>query len=69
MEHAAQLFGAAEALREAIGVVLLPIERVERDRHLGAARRASGEGAFAAQYAAGRALPLAEAIEYARHAH
>jgi predicted ATPase/DNA-binding XRE family transcriptional regulator len=69
MEHAAQLFGAAEALREAIGVVLLPIERVERDRHLGAAQRASGEGAFAAQYAAGRALPLAEAIEYARHAH
>lgn len=66
MERAAQLFGAAEALREAIGVVLLPIERVERERHLGAVRRALGEAVFAARHSAGRTLSLAEAVECAR---
>lgn len=59
-ERAALLFGAVDALRESIGVAMLPIERVERERYLGAARRVLGAEAFAAQYAAGRALPLAD---------
>ncbi|MGH8104339.1 MAG: hypothetical protein ACREJQ_07455, partial [bacterium] len=61
----AKLLGAADALREAIGSPLPPSERADHDRTLAAVCSALGDAAFTAAFAAGRALPLAAAIEYA----
>jgi tetratricopeptide (TPR) repeat protein len=60
--RAARLFGAAEGLREAMGVLLPPAERAEHDRSVAAARTALGEPAFAAAWAAGQAMSLDQAI-------
>jgi DNA-binding NarL/FixJ family response regulator len=59
------LFGAAETLREAIGVALLPAERADHDRAVAAARAGAGEVAFAAAWAEGRRMTLEQAAEYA----
>lgn len=56
----ARLLGAAEALRETIGMPLLPGDRPDYDRTAAATRAGLG-GRFAA-WAAGRALPLEEAV-------
>ncbi len=48
---AAQLWGAAEALRDAIGVPIQPVERADYERSLSAARVHLGERAFAAAWA------------------
>jgi DNA-binding CsgD family transcriptional regulator len=63
-EHAraARLFGAAEANREARGIGLGPAARATYAARAAPARAALGEAAFAAQWAAGRALTLAEAV-------
>jgi hypothetical protein len=61
-ERAARLAGAATALREAIGV---PAPRTEDDGYrcaLAAAHSALDDATFAAAHAAGRALPLEQAI-------
>ncbi len=63
--RAARLFGAAEALREQIGIPLQPIERDDYERAVGAARTQLDEAAFSAAWAEGRALALEQAIEYA----
>jgi len=63
--RAARLFGAAELLRESL--------RSRRDReyqrdiaeHMNSAQTALGDTAFASAWAEGRALTLAQAIEYA----
>ncbi|MDP9355507.1 MAG: tetratricopeptide repeat protein, partial [Chloroflexota bacterium] len=60
-ERAARLFGAAAALREAIGTPLPPSERAGHERTLVEARRCLGDDAFAAAWATGRSLPLEEA--------
>jgi predicted ATPase/DNA-binding CsgD family transcriptional regulator len=60
--RAARLWGAAEALHEAGGTSPWPADRGEYDRHLPLARAALGEPAFAAAWAAGRALAPAAAI-------
>jgi predicted ATPase len=67
LERAAHLAGAVEALHEAIGarVPVPPHEREEYDRNIAAMRAAIGEAAFAAAWAAGRAMPLAEAVAFA----
>ncbi|MDQ3779911.1 MAG: tetratricopeptide repeat protein, partial [Chloroflexota bacterium] len=58
-ELAAQLCGAAEVLREEVGVALQPAERPAYQRHLDAARRAvPTPAAFRQTWASGRALPL-----------
>src|SRR5262249_13253510 len=44
-ERAARLWGAAESLRESLGLPLPPNERAEYDRHRTAAREAVGEEA------------------------
>lgn len=62
---AAKLFGAAEALREAIGVPMEPSKRAEHDRIVAAVRSALGEDAIAAAWAEGRAMTLEQAIAYA----
>jgi non-specific serine/threonine protein kinase len=63
--RAARLFGAVEALREALGAPIFPCDRADHERHAAMARRALGEGAFDAARAAGRALPLDDAVAYA----
>jgi tetratricopeptide (TPR) repeat protein len=60
-ERAARLFGAAEALRESAGLPLPPVYRAEYDRDVAATRAQIDEAAFAAAWAACRALPLEQA--------
>jgi non-specific serine/threonine protein kinase len=60
--RAAQLFGAAESLRESAGIPLRPVHRAAYERDLGAARAQLDEATFAAAWAAGRAMTLEEAI-------
>jgi predicted ATPase/class 3 adenylate cyclase/DNA-binding CsgD family transcriptional regulator len=59
---AAHLWGAAETLREAIGVPLPPIERVPYHRAVAAARTQLGEQAFAAAWVEGRTMSLEQAL-------
>jgi len=62
-EQATRLFGAFEARRERIGFVgLWPIEQQRFERDIAPARARLSEAAFAAAWAAGRALPLDQAI-------
>ena len=61
----ARLFGAAEGLREAIGVTLPPSVRADYDSTVAAARASLGEAALARAWAEGRAMTLEQAIEYA----
>jgi non-specific serine/threonine protein kinase len=62
-ERAARLFGAGERLREATGIaVRTPADRAVHERAIAAARAALGEAAFAAAWAAGRALTPEQAI-------
>ncbi len=60
--RAARLFGAAEALREAIGTLVVPDEPDAYRRHLTRVREVLGEQALAATLAEGRAMSLEEAI-------
>jgi predicted ATPase len=60
-----RLFGAAEALREATGGVIWAHDRADYERCMAVARAALGEEPFAAAWAAGRAMSLEAAVEYA----
>ncbi len=64
-ERATRLLGAAEALRQAIGAPLPPVERLAFEATMQAARAPLGEQAFATAWAAGRALPLEHVIDEA----
>jgi len=64
-ESAARLLGAAEALRESLGVDLAPAERETHEQTAGAVREAVGEERFSAAWRQGRELSLDEAIAYA----
>ncbi len=59
--RAARLWGAAEALREAIGAPV-PRHHTRYDRAVAGVRAGLGADAFAAAWAAGRVLPLADAV-------
>ena len=59
---AAQLWGAAESLREAIGAPMPPVDRAPYERTVATARARLGEQAFARAWAKGKAMPLAEAL-------
>ena len=62
-ERAARLLGAATALAEATGVVILErVDREQAERDVAGARVALGEAAFAAAWDTGRGLPLAAAL-------
>ena len=61
-ERAAQLLGAAAALRETIGAPQPPLEQAEVEQAVAEARAALGEAVWAAAFAAGRALSLEQAI-------
>jgi predicted ATPase/Tfp pilus assembly protein PilF len=60
-ERSARLLGAVDALRDVTGIRLEPGQVIEWERDVTAAREALGEEAFAAAWAAGRAMTLEEA--------
>jgi DNA-binding CsgD family transcriptional regulator len=61
-ETAARLYGAADAQRQQLGLPIDPPFRAEYERDVAVARRALGEAAFAAAWAAGRALSDEQAV-------
>jgi non-specific serine/threonine protein kinase len=63
--RAARLFGAAEALREAIGAPRLPQEREELRREVNRVRHMLGEPAFDEVWSEGRAMTLEQVIGHA----
>ena len=65
--QAAQLWGAAEALREAIDVPRLPVDRAGYEQAVGAARAQLGEEAFAAAWQEGWMMKLERVIDEATH--
>ncbi len=66
--RAAQLLGAAEALREAMGAPLPPCAQQEHTAVVSAARKALGDEEFTAAFAAGKALTLEETMAMAMEA-
>jgi non-specific serine/threonine protein kinase len=61
-ERSARLSGAAEALFDALGIVVEPVDRTEYDRNREIARAQLDGDAFAAAWEAGRALTIEQAI-------
>jgi non-specific serine/threonine protein kinase len=61
-EAVARLLGAAEALAEGAGFALPPRPAAAHARTVAAVRARLDDGAFAAAWAAGRSLPLAQAV-------
>ncbi len=59
---AAQLWGAADALRETIRVSIPLIERADNERSIATVRTSLGEKDFAAAWEAGRAMTPEQAI-------
>jgi hypothetical protein len=59
---AARLWGTVEALREAIGAPLQPIERAGYDHAVTAARKSLGEETFALAWAMGRTMTVEQAL-------
>jgi non-specific serine/threonine protein kinase len=64
-EHAARLFGAAEAQREIVGERYEPVDQASHNHRVAAVRVVLGDAPFAAAWAAGRAMTLDQAVEYA----
>jgi predicted ATPase len=64
-ERAARLFGAAWALREAVGYRLVPRERALREPYLLAARASVEEAAWNEAWEEGRKMTFTEAVSYA----
>ncbi|MGH2561281.1 MAG: LuxR C-terminal-related transcriptional regulator, partial [Thermomicrobiales bacterium] len=62
VEQAVRLFAAGQALEEAMDCVPPPDERAVSDQALGVARSVMDEKVFAAAWAAGRAMPLEQAV-------
>jgi tetratricopeptide (TPR) repeat protein len=59
---AAHLWGAAETSRESCGLPLTPLERVDYEPAVAAARNQLGEQAFATAWAEGRAMTFEQAL-------
>ena len=64
-KRAARLWGAAEAMRQATGSPISPIEQAEYDHNLDIIREALGAEAFAAAWEEGRAMTLEQVTVYA----
>ena len=60
--QAARLWGMAEALREALGAPLHPVERADYDPAVASVREQLGEGAFISTWQEGRLLPADQAL-------
>jgi predicted ATPase/DNA-binding SARP family transcriptional activator/Tfp pilus assembly protein PilF len=67
IERAARLMGAAEGLREAMGVLHTALDRAAYERDITAFRTALGEEAFSAALAEGRAMSVDQAVAFAGH--
>jgi tetratricopeptide (TPR) repeat protein len=65
LNHAARLFAAAEALHLATGAPIPAFVQTRFEREVSAMRAALGEEVFAAEYEAGKKMPVKQAIEYA----
>src|SRR5207237_4553002 len=59
---AARLLGTAEALREALGTPLPPVDRATYERSVAATRAQLGEQSFAAAWAEGRLMTPEQAL-------
>jgi DNA-binding CsgD family transcriptional regulator len=57
-----RLWGAADALREAMGTPIPPVYRADYERSVAAARAQLGEKAFAAAWAEGRSMTPEQAL-------
>jgi tetratricopeptide (TPR) repeat protein len=64
-ERAAQLLGAAEALREVIQMPMREYERLEYDPEVAVLREAMQPDAFASAWSKGRAMSLEDAVQLA----
>ena len=64
-ERAARLFGAAWALREAVGYRVVPRERALREPYLAAARDSTEETEWEEAWEEGRKMTFEEAVSYA----
>ncbi|MBA2462680.1 MAG: hypothetical protein H0V45_13095, partial [Actinobacteria bacterium] len=58
-------WGAAAALRQALGASPSPTERALEDRYVAALRTSMGAAAFEAELEAGAAMPLEQALDAA----
>lgn len=67
LRWAAQLWGAAEALRWAIDVPRLPIDRVSYEQAVDTARAQLGEEAFTSAWQEGWMTKLEQMIDEATH--
>src|SRR5205085_748481 len=65
LEEAAQIWGAAERLREELGSPIVPSDLPQHKRYIAAAREALGEELFLVAWAGGRALHLNQAMALA----
>jgi DNA-binding NarL/FixJ family response regulator len=65
IQRVTKLFGAAEALREAVGGQHMPEEAALREPYLAAARSRLDEAAWDKAWAEGRAMSMEQAIDYA----
>jgi len=63
--RAACLLASAEAVRESIGITLVPGQRADHDRACAASRSALGDKAFHSAWTAGAGLSIPAMIEYA----
>ncbi len=63
--RAARLLGASAALCETFGLRRAPPDQADHERQVASTRSALGEIAFAAAWTEGRAMTLAESIDYA----
>ena len=65
MERAARLFGAAENLRETIGIAISSKDRVEIDEALIGIRASVGEVTFAAEWTKGQGMTWEDVVSLA----
>src|SRR6266508_3428727 len=64
-QQAVIIFGAASALRAAVGAVMDPVDLPDYERMISRLRTALGKEAFAAAWTEGQGMKLEQAIEYA----
>lgn len=67
-DEAVRLFGAAAALRDAVGLVRWPASQGDWEKTLARLRAALGDAAFEAAWAEGQALSIDDAVAYASRA-
>jgi len=63
--RAARLYGAAEAIRERIGIAMTPIEQTEYDAQVARLKAGSQSQAVARAWSEGRAMTLEQAVSFA----